>query len=68
MPAITMIFSLLSSGNRCISILLTARLQLGHGQHGQGEQVEEWIKILLPAQSFQADPVHLAQKHLKLSR
>jgi len=39
--------------------------KLSFGPHLQGEQ---WIKILLPAQRFQADPVHLAQKHLELSR
>ena len=57
-----MISASVSWGNRCTSSLLTARGQLGLGPHGQGEQVEQWIKIRLPAQSFQADPVHLAQK------
>lgn len=48
--------------------LLSAHVQLGLEPHGQGKQIEQWIKILLPAQRFQADPVNLTQIQLKLSR
>ena len=78
MPAITMICSSVSWGNRCTSNrknnplqiraagedLLRAGRQLALRPHRQGEQVEQGIKIRLLAQLLQADPVHLAQEHL----
>jgi hypothetical protein len=73
MPAITMISSLLRSGNRCINYrqhhriqvraagqdLLTARRQFTFGPDRQGEQVQQGIQLAPAAELLQVDPGHL---------